>query len=67
VTAEQQSAIEAVLRRIDPKSRLRERLEMVKAASQGYDLEAIAIWRPIPISLRSGIGVVSNQRCQQLG
>jgi transposase len=44
VTVEQQSEIEAVLRRFDLKSRVRERLEMVKAASQGYDLEAIATW-----------------------
>jgi transposase len=44
VTAEQQTAIEEMLRRIDLPPRIRERLEMVKAASQGYDLRAIAAW-----------------------
>src|SRR5947209_15297235 len=44
VTAEQQTAIEAMLRRIDLSPRVRERLEMVKAAGQGHDVRAIAAW-----------------------
>jgi transposase len=37
-------AVEEMLRRMDVSSRVRERLEMVKAAGQGYDLGAIAAW-----------------------
>lgn len=44
VTAEQQRAIEELLRRTNLAPRIRERLEMVKAASQGYNLAAIAAW-----------------------
>ncbi len=44
VTAEQQTAIAEMLRRVDLTPRVRERLEMVKAASQGYELTAIAAW-----------------------
>jgi transposase len=44
VTAEERSAVEAVLRRRDLPPRVRERLEMVKAAGVGQDLRAIAQW-----------------------
>lgn len=44
VTAEQRTAMEAALRRRDLTPRVRERLEMVKAAALGQDLEAIAAW-----------------------
>jgi putative transposase len=44
VTAEQRAEVEAQLRRTDLAPRGRERLEMVKAAALGYDLEAIAAW-----------------------
>jgi transposase len=44
VTTAQRTAVEATLRRRDLAPRLRERLEMVKAAVLGQDLEAIARW-----------------------
>lgn len=44
VTAEQQTVVEKALRRTDLTPRVRERLEMVKAAQQGYGLAAIAAW-----------------------
>ena len=44
VTAVQRTAVEAALRRRDLAPRQRERLEMVKAAALGQDLEAIARW-----------------------
>ena len=44
VTAEERIAVEAVLRRRDLTPRLRERLEMVKAAALGEDLAGIARW-----------------------
>lgn len=44
VTAEQRAAVEAALRRRDLAPRVRERLEMVKAAALGHDLAAIAAW-----------------------
>jgi hypothetical protein len=44
ITAEQQTAIEEMLRRTDLPPRVRVRLEMLKAASQGYDLEGIEAW-----------------------
>ena len=44
VTAAQRTAVEAALRRRDLAPRLRERLEMVKAAALGQDLAAIARW-----------------------
>jgi transposase len=44
VTAEQRAAVEELLRRADLKPRLRERLEMVKAAALGHDLAGIAAW-----------------------
>jgi transposase len=44
VTAAQRAAVEAALRRRDLTPRLRERLEMVKAAGLGQDLETIARW-----------------------
>jgi len=44
VTAEERRAVEAALRRRDVTPRVRERLEMVKAAALGQDLEAIAQW-----------------------
>jgi transposase len=44
VTAAQQAAVEAELRRRDLAPRVRERLEMVKAAALGQDLDAIARW-----------------------
>ena len=44
VTAEERTAVEAVLRRRDLPLRLRERLEMVKAAALGQDVAAIARW-----------------------
>lgn len=44
VTAAQRTAVEATLRRRDLAPRLRERLEMVKAADLGQDLETIARW-----------------------
>jgi transposase len=36
--------VEATLRRTDLRPRVRERLEMVKAAALGYDLAEIAVW-----------------------
>ncbi len=44
VTAAQRTAVEAALRRRDLAPRVRERLEMVKAAALGQDLDAIARW-----------------------
>lgn len=44
VTAAQRTAVEVALRRRDLAPRLRERLEMVKAAALGADLAAIARW-----------------------
>jgi transposase len=44
VTAAQRTTVEAALRRRDLAPRLRERLEMVKAAALGEDLTAIARW-----------------------
>ncbi len=44
MTEEQLAAVEAALRRRDLAPRLRERLEMVKAAALGQDLAAIARW-----------------------
>jgi Winged helix-turn helix len=44
VTAAQRAAVEATLRRRDLTPRLRERLEMVKAAALGQELDAIARW-----------------------
>jgi transposase len=44
VTAAQRAAVEVALRRRDLAPRLRERLEMVKAAALGEDLTAIARW-----------------------
>ena len=44
VTAEQSRAVEAALRRRDLAPRVRERLEMVKAAALGQELAAIAAW-----------------------
>jgi len=44
VTIEQRSEVEALLRRRDLSPRLRERLEMVKAAALGYDLVGIMAW-----------------------
>ena len=44
VTAEQRVAVERALRRRDLAPRVRERLEMVKAAALGQDLAAIAAW-----------------------
>jgi transposase len=44
VTAVQRTTVEATLRRRDLAPRLRERLEMVKAAALGQDLAAIARW-----------------------
>jgi transposase len=42
--AEQRAEVERVLRRRDLPPRVRERLEMVKAAALGQDLAAIAAW-----------------------
>jgi transposase len=42
--AEQRAAVERQLRRRDLPPRVRERLEMVKAAALGQDLAAIAAW-----------------------
>lgn len=44
VTAAQRTVVEAMLRQRDLAPRLRERLEMVKAAALGQDLAAIAQW-----------------------
>jgi transposase len=44
VTAAQRMTVEATLRRRELAPRLRERLEMVKAAALGEDLTAIARW-----------------------
>ncbi len=44
VTTQGRAAVEAVLRRRDVSPRVRERLEMVKAAALGRDLVAIAQW-----------------------
>ena len=44
VTAEQQAAVEALLRRADLAPRVRERLEMVKGLALGQDVEQIAAW-----------------------
>ena len=44
MTAEQRAAVERLLRRRDLPPRVRERLEMVKAAALGQDLAAIAAW-----------------------
>jgi transposase len=44
VTGEQRAEVEALLRQRDLSPRLRERLEMVKAAALGYDLAAMVAW-----------------------
>jgi transposase len=44
VTVEERTAVEAALRRRDLTPRLRERLEMVKAAALGHELDEIAHW-----------------------
>src|SRR5215218_9043408 len=44
VTAAQRTTVEAALRQRDLAPRVRERLEMVKAATLGQDLDAIARW-----------------------
>jgi transposase len=44
VTVAQRTAVEAALRRRDLTPRVRERLEMVKAAGLGQDLDEIAQW-----------------------
>ena len=44
MTAEQRAEVERLLRRRDLPPRVRERLEMVKAAALGQDLAAIAAW-----------------------
>jgi transposase len=44
VTAEQRAAVEQALRRTDLRPRVRERMEMVKAAALGDGLERIAAW-----------------------
>ncbi len=44
VTAEERTAVEVVLRRRDLSPRVRERLEMIKAAALGQDVAAIAQW-----------------------
>lgn len=44
VAAEQRAAVERALRRRELAPRVRERLEMVKAAALGQDLAAIAAW-----------------------
>src|SRR4051794_41791152 len=44
VTAEGRAMVEAALRRRDLAPRVRERLEMVKAAALGQDLAAILAW-----------------------
>src|SRR3954469_4259625 len=44
MTTEQRAEVERVLRRRDLSPRVRERLEMVKAAALGQDLAAIAAW-----------------------
>jgi transposase len=44
VTAAQRTIVETALRQRDVSPRVRERLEMVKAAALGQDLDAIARW-----------------------
>lgn len=44
ITAAQHAAVEELLRQPHLKPRLRERLEMVKAAALGHDLATIAAW-----------------------
>jgi hypothetical protein len=44
VTAAQRTTVEAALRRRELAPRVRERLEMVKAAALGQDVAAIARW-----------------------
>lgn len=44
VTAKQRAAVAAALQRRDLAPRVRERLEMVKAAALGQDVAAIATW-----------------------
>jgi transposase len=44
VTAEERTAVEKALRRRDLTPRVRERLEMVKAAALGQDLDGITRW-----------------------
>lgn len=44
IMPEQQAAVEAMLQQPTLAPRLRERLEMVKAASLGFDWDAIAAW-----------------------
>jgi transposase len=44
VTAEERAAVDARLRRRDLAPRVRERLEMVKAAGQGQEVATIVLW-----------------------
>jgi len=69
VTAAQRTAVEAALRRRDLTPRLRERLEMVKAAALGQDLEVIARWsgrtpetvrRWLAVFQEGGIGALAD-------
>ena len=44
VTAEPRAEVDGWLRRPALRPRVRERLELVKAAARGYEVEAIAAW-----------------------
>lgn len=58
VTVAQRTAVEAALRRRDLTPRVRERLEMIKAAALGQDLDAIARWSGrTPATVRRWLGV----------
>ncbi len=57
VTADQREQVEARLRRRDLSARVRERLEMVKAASLGQDVCAISAWSGrTPRTVRRWVG-----------
>ena len=44
VSAEERAAVERAVGRVDLRPRVRERLEMVKAAARADDLDRIAAW-----------------------
>jgi transposase len=61
VTAAQRSAVEAALRRRNLAPRVRERLEMIKAATLGQDLDEIARWTSrTPATVRRWLAAFQN-------
>ena len=63
VTAEERAAVEAALSRRDLTPRVRERLEMVKAAALGHDVASIARWTGRrPATVRRWLAAFATRR-----